>query len=58
MGRPPLNVKSTNVRLSPELLARIDRLAGPGRRAEIIRQAVETYVETLERGLKLGTREK
>ena len=58
MGRPPLNVKSTNVRLSPELLGRIDRLAGPGRRAEIIRLAVESYVETLERGLKLGTREK
>lgn len=57
MGRPPLNVVSTNVRLSPELLARIDRLVGKGKRAEIIRRAVENYVSTLELGEKLAGRE-
>lgn len=57
MGRPPLNVVSTNVRLSPELLARIDRLVGKGKRAEIIRRAVENYVATLELGEKLAGRE-
>jgi len=57
MGRPPLNVVSTNVRLDPELLARIDRLVGKGKRAQIIRLAVENYVAALELGGRLAARE-
>lgn len=41
MGRPPLGVKATLVRLAPEVLARIDAIAGPQKRAEFIREAVE-----------------
>lgn len=49
MGRPPLKVKATTVRLSPETLERIDRLCGTSRRAEFIRAAVE---EALKRARK------
>ncbi len=45
MGRPSLGVTPTVVRLSPEMLARIDAVAGPGRRAEFIRAAVERELE-------------
>lgn len=45
MGRPPLNVVATNVRLDPETLERIDKIAGPGRRAAFIRKAVEHYLK-------------
>ena len=41
MGRPSLGVKATAVRLTLESLARIDAIAGPNRRAEFIRAAVE-----------------
>jgi metal-responsive CopG/Arc/MetJ family transcriptional regulator len=41
MGRPPLNVKNTTVRLPLAVLERIDRLLGRNRRAQFIRQAVE-----------------
>lgn len=40
-GRKPLEVKSTNVRLSPNAMERIDELVGPGRRAKFIREAVD-----------------
>jgi hypothetical protein len=40
MGRPPIG-KFTAVRLSPEMLARIDEIVGPGKRAAFIRDAVE-----------------
>ena len=40
MGRPPIG-KFTAVRLSPDMLDRIDQLAGPGKRAAFIRDAVE-----------------
>ena len=40
MGRPPIG-KFTAVRLSAEMLARIDALAGPRYRAAFIRDAVE-----------------
>jgi hypothetical protein len=49
MGRPPLGVKATAVRLSPDALARIDKLEGPHRRAAFIREAVETELERREK---------
>jgi Arc/MetJ-type ribon-helix-helix transcriptional regulator len=41
MGRPPLGVKFTAIRLSPDVLAQIDAHAGKGKRSEFIREAVE-----------------
>ncbi len=41
MGRPPLHVKETKVRLTADARARIEALVGPNRMAEFIREAVE-----------------
>jgi Arc/MetJ-type ribon-helix-helix transcriptional regulator len=41
MGRPPLNVKPTMVRLSEDVRARIEGLVGPNQMAAFIREAVE-----------------
>lgn len=49
MGRPPLQVKPTVVRLTVEALDRIDAIAGPNRRAEFIREAVERELKRRER---------
>jgi predicted DNA-binding protein len=48
MGRPPIG-KFTAVRLSPEMLARIDAIIGPGQRASFIRDAVETELSKREK---------
>jgi predicted DNA-binding protein len=48
MGRPPLNVKSTNVRLPEGLGERIDKLVGRQRRAAFIREVLEREVERRE----------
>jgi Arc/MetJ-type ribon-helix-helix transcriptional regulator len=48
MGRPPLNVVATNVRLAPETLEQIDKIVGPGKRAAFIRKAVERMLEAAE----------
>ena len=48
MGRPPLNVRSTNVRLPEGLGERIDKLVGRQRRAAFIRDVLEREVERLE----------
>lgn len=40
-GRKPEDLKSTNVRISPMAMERIDELVGPGRRARFIREAVD-----------------
>lgn len=58
MGRPPLGVKTTIVRLPEGLAERIDDLLGPNRRAIFIRDIVEREVERLEaeRNAKLGGR--
>lgn len=48
MGRPPLNVKSTNVRLPEGLGERIDKLVGRQRRAAFIREVLEREVNRLE----------
>ena len=47
MGRTPIG-KFTAVRLSAEMLARIDALTGPGKRAEFIREAVERELKRRE----------
>jgi len=41
MGRPPLNLKPVPIRLSPEVLARIDAIAGNYGRPAFIREAVD-----------------
>lgn len=46
-GRPPLHMRATVVRLSPIVLAKIDRLAGPMQRTRFIREAID---EKLQRG--------
>ncbi|WP_156447958.1 hypothetical protein [Sphingobium sp. CCH11-B1] len=48
MGRPPLNVKSTNIRLPEGLGERIDKLVGRQRRAAFIREVLEREVERRE----------
>jgi len=48
MGRPPLNVKPTVVRLTQEALDRIEKMVGPNRRAEFIREAVENELARRE----------
>lgn len=45
MGRPPIRVKATLVRLSPDVLARIDALVGPNKRAAFLREAAERELE-------------
>lgn len=58
MGRPPLGVRTTVIRLPEGLAERIDDLMGPNRRAKFIRDIVEKEVERLEseRKLKSGDR--
>lgn len=50
MGRPPLGIISTTVRLPKAVLERIDALIGPNRRAQFIRQAVEGELKRREEG--------
>lgn len=52
MGRPPLKVKPTLVRLPEGLPERIDALVGPHKRAEFIREAVEKELARQERAAK------
>ncbi len=49
MGRPPLNVKPTMVRLTEAVRARIIALVGPNRMAEFIREAIERELKRRER---------
>lgn len=49
MGRPPLKVKSTVIRLPEGLGERIDKLVGRQRRAVFIREVVAREVERLEK---------
>lgn len=49
MGRPPLNVKATMVRLPDGMAEKIDELAGKNRRAEFIREAIEHHIKRRER---------
>lgn len=52
MGRPPLNVKETKIRLSPDARERIVALVGPHRMAEFIREAVDAEIKRREKSLK------
>jgi len=49
MGRPPLNVKPTVVRLTEETRERINAIVGPNRMAEFIREAVENELQRREK---------
>jgi hypothetical protein len=49
VGRRPLGVRPTLVRIPQSLLDRIDALLGAGRRAGFIRDAVEAELERQER---------
>lgn len=49
MGRPPLNVKETKVRLTDEHRQRIEALVGPNRMAAFIREAVENELDRREK---------
>jgi len=48
VGRPPLKVKDTRIRLPIGVPERIDALCGPYRRAEFIRAAVEEALKRQE----------
>ncbi len=56
MGRPPLkrNVETvvTTIRLTAPVAARIDAIAGPNKRGEFIREAVEKELKRREREVK------
>ena len=49
MGRPPLNVKPTQVRLSADIRERIEAIVGPSKMAAFIREAVENELKRRER---------
>ena len=48
MGRPPLNVRATQVRLTEETRQRIEALVGPSRMAAFIREAIEAELTRRE----------
>jgi hypothetical protein len=52
MGRPPLNVKETKVRLTDEQRERIEALVGPNRMAVFIREAVDEKLARAEKAAK------
>lgn len=49
MGRPPLGVKATTIRVGVETLKRIERIVGPNRFASFVRTAIEEKLERMER---------
>ena len=48
MGRPPLGMKPTTIRLSLETIQRIEKLVGNRRLAVFIREAVENELKRRE----------
>ena len=53
MGRPPLDVKSTHIRLGTEVFERIGRLLRPNEKmVDLIREAVERELQRREADLK------
>lgn len=48
MGRPPLNVKETKVRLSKDAPERIERLVGKNKMAAFIREIVDAELDRRE----------
>ena len=49
MGRPPLGMKPTTVRLSVDMIRRIEALVGKRRLAVFIREAVESELQQREK---------
>lgn len=49
MGRPPMNLKPTLVRLPVDVAERIEALVGPNRMAAFIREAIEAELARRER---------
>lgn len=49
MGRPPMHVKETKVRLTDEQRGRIESLVGKSRMAAFIREAVDNELKRRER---------
>jgi len=56
MGRPPLNVKATMVRLTEDVRSRIVALVGPHRMATFIREAVEAELKRRENESRKASR--
>ena len=54
MGRPPLGVRATKVRLTDDQLRRIDALVGSRRMAAWIRSAIDRELERQERERPAG----
>lgn len=52
MGRPPLNVRSTNVRLTNEVKDRIRAQVGDQGMAQFIREAIEEKLAKAEQASK------
>lgn len=48
MGRPPLGMKPTTIRLSTDTIRRIEALVGNRRLAQFIREAVESELKRRE----------
>lgn len=48
MGRPPLGMKPTTIRLSVDTIRRIETLVGNRRLASFIREAVESELQRRE----------
>ena len=55
MGRPPLNVKPTVVRLAEDARRRIVALVGENRMAAFIREAVEAELQRREKASRDGS---
>lgn len=49
MGRPPLGIRSTNVRISEEVRKRIRVLVGDKGMAQFIREAIDHELEVREK---------
>lgn len=53
MGRPPLGMKATTIRLSVDTIRRIEAQVGNRQLAKFIREAVEQELRRREEGQKL-----
>lgn len=51
MGRPPLNVKATQVRLTEDVRRRIQALVGANRMGAFIREAVDNELHRREQAI-------
>lgn len=58
MGRPPLNLQTTVVRLAQEDINRIKKIAGPNGMAKFIREAIKVRLEQLSESSKTEKRKR